>query len=345
MIAETFRSPNAGGQLTRLCDRWIYSSCLFFALPPEERKKSGFHYEYSVYQLEYSRNLLFHRGAELDRVAQAVIDRTRSSLDITTVTTLLGYKRRPKYRRNGTRGNRFEAKLERPEYDLTVFKLHFGKLTLKVYTKGERVLRIEAIVHNVEVLRCPRSLSNFPDIAALLAQILERFLESLACVEVCSVRGDTWEHLRQLSCVGTTRVPGVDISKPRMHLFIEAVIALAAKPKGFSIKELAAKVREIGGSTHPAYSTSQAAFDLRKLRGKSFLLKVPKSHRYICSPSGLQAMAAILIINDKVIRPLLAGAGNLQQGRPCTACSPVELHYCRLQQEMRSLFNTLGIAA
>jgi len=26
-------------------------------------------------------------------------------------------------------------------YDLTIFKLHCGKLTLKIYTKGERVLR------------------------------------------------------------------------------------------------------------------------------------------------------------------------------------------------------------
>ena len=32
-------------------------------------------------------------------------------------------------------------------YDLTIFKLHCGKLTLKIYTKGERVLRVEAIAH------------------------------------------------------------------------------------------------------------------------------------------------------------------------------------------------------
>jgi len=29
--------------------------------------------------------------------------------------------------------------VERPTYDLTIFKLHCGKLTLKIYTKGERV--------------------------------------------------------------------------------------------------------------------------------------------------------------------------------------------------------------
>jgi hypothetical protein len=36
--------------------------------------------------------------------------------------------------------------------DLTIFKLHCGKVTLKIYTKGERVLRIEAVLHNSEEL-------------------------------------------------------------------------------------------------------------------------------------------------------------------------------------------------
>ena len=37
--------------------------------------------------------------------------------------------------------------IARPAYDLTIFKIHFGLLTVKAYTKGERVLRLEAITH------------------------------------------------------------------------------------------------------------------------------------------------------------------------------------------------------
>jgi hypothetical protein len=75
-IAETLCSPSAVGQLTRLCDRWIYSSCLHFAFSLEEVKRTNFSYSYSVYQIEYSRNLLFHRGTEMERVVQAMIDGT-----------------------------------------------------------------------------------------------------------------------------------------------------------------------------------------------------------------------------------------------------------------------------
>lgn len=38
--------------------------------------------------------------------------------------------------------------IQRPHWNLTIFKVHFGLLTLKAYTKCERVLRFEAIVHN-----------------------------------------------------------------------------------------------------------------------------------------------------------------------------------------------------
>ena len=41
-----------------------------------------------------------------------------------------------------------EAAIKTPTYDLTVLKLHFGRLTGKAYTKGERVLRFDAIAHN-----------------------------------------------------------------------------------------------------------------------------------------------------------------------------------------------------
>jgi len=39
-----------------------------------------------------------------------------------------------------------------------VFKVRFGRLTLKIYDKGERVLRIELIVNNTAELRCGKAL-------------------------------------------------------------------------------------------------------------------------------------------------------------------------------------------
>ena len=54
--------------------------------------------------------------------------------------------------------------IEKPQWNLTIFKAHFGLLTLKGYTKGERVLRFEAIVHNTKQLGCGRTLDKFAQI-------------------------------------------------------------------------------------------------------------------------------------------------------------------------------------
>jgi hypothetical protein len=121
---------------------------LCFALELEEQQRSGFGYQYSVYQSEYSRNLVFHSGAQMEQIFQALIDRTRAHLNVKRLKTIFGFKARPHRDRKGKKPPRLEVVIETPAYDLTIFKLHFGKLTLKAYTKGERVLRFEAIVHN-----------------------------------------------------------------------------------------------------------------------------------------------------------------------------------------------------
>jgi hypothetical protein len=88
--------------LRQVCERWIYR-CLCFALDFDEQKFSGFHYEYSSYQTEYSRNPVFEVGGHLDQVFQALIDRSRAPLDLKSIKTILGYQRRPRYRRRAKR--------------------------------------------------------------------------------------------------------------------------------------------------------------------------------------------------------------------------------------------------
>ncbi len=47
-------------------------------------------------------------------------------------------------------------------YDVTIFKVHYGKITLKIYSKGERVIRIEVIVHNTKGLPLGQVAAGFP---------------------------------------------------------------------------------------------------------------------------------------------------------------------------------------
>jgi hypothetical protein len=113
---------------------------------------------------------------------QALIDRSRVPLDLETIKTILGYQRRPRYRQRKSKSAQWEVAVEKPTYDLTILKLHCGKLTLKIYTKGERVLRIEVVVHNTAELQCGRSLEKFSQIVVQAKEILERFMNALSCL-------------------------------------------------------------------------------------------------------------------------------------------------------------------
>ena len=345
-LAETWSAERMIGQLTQVCDRWIYSCCLCCALDLEEQERSGFHYSYSVYQLEYSRNLLFRVGGQMERVMQEMIDRTRAQLDVRSLKTLFGAKSRPQRTHAGVRKDpRLEVVVESPTYDLTVFKLHFGQLTLKAYTKGERVLRFEAIAHHAKALGCGRVVARFPHLVARLRDMVERFLTTLSCVDHARVAADTLEQLAAPAQLGQSRVGGIDLNKPRLRAVLAAVLALAPAPSGFTAGQVASQVQARLGPQAAGYRPRQAAYDLKKLRAKGLLSKARSARRYQVPPEGLRTIAALLILRDQVLNPLLAGTAQPKMGRKPKTWRPIDTHYEIIRKDMQVLFADLGLAA
>ena len=344
-IADTLSDEQTIGRLSQACERWIYTTCLCFALDLEEQKQSGFHYQYSNYQVEYSRNLIFNIGGQMDQVFQALIDRSRVRLDLKTVRTILGYKRRPKYRKRKKTSTEWEVVVEKPAYDLTIFKLHCGKLTLKIYTKGERVLRIEVVVHNTEELRCGRSLEKFPHIVAQANGILGRFMDALSCIDQCFIADTMLEQLPAPSQVGKTKVGGIDLNKTRMRWVVEAVVALSPSPDGFTASGLASQVRALSRQSESEYGARRAAYDLKKLRGKKIVQRIGQTRRYESISKGLKAMAALVVLRNQAIKPLLAAAQELQPSRGAQNPRALDTHYDTIRTAMRGVFQELGLAA
>jgi hypothetical protein len=344
-IADTMRASCSVGRLVRTCDQWIYSTCLCFALDRSEQKASGFHYSYSVYQMEYSRNLLFTRGRTLDQVFQGLIDRTRAPLNLKTVRTIFGYRHRPFSHHGKKPLPRFEITVERPVYDLTIFKIHFGKMTVKMYSKGERVLRIEVIIHNTSQLRCGRRIDRFPQICESLKEILERFLTVLNGVDVSFIDNGTLEKWPLPSKVGASPVGGVDINRPRIRAVMEAVIALSIHPRGFTAANLAEKVREMLRIPESRYQARQASYDLKKFRGKDLVQMIGHSRCYMATPVGLRSMTAALVLREKILIPLLASAEKHYPSSKPITFSTIDIHYKNIQHEMQQIFEIYKMAA
>jgi hypothetical protein len=344
-IADTLSRPEAIGLLSQAADRWIYSTCLGFALDAGQIEATRFTYSYSVYQVEYSRNLIFTDGSELDDLFGTMADRIRSRIDVPVLRTLFGLKKRPRRKSWGKVLKPREAVvIETPSWDLTIFKIHFGLLTLKGYTKGEHVARFEAITHNTRALGCGRTLERFPEIVAKLRSMTDRFTTMLDCVHVGFLPDGILDELHSPSTIGTTRVGGIDLNKPRVRNALAAALALAVCPGGFTVSEFGAKVQAMTGQSEHAYTIRQAAYDLRKLRGKHLVDKPGRSRRYGVPEHAARIIVGLSVLRDQVLIPILAGlrTGSHDDTTP-TIQDPIDTHYETLRHDMRALIRDLGI--
>ena len=261
-IADTLSQKETAGRLRQLCERSdLQHVPVFCAGPRRTAKEHVFRYQYSVFQLEYSRNLLFRSGRQMEEIFQSLIDRTRAPLDLDRIKTIFGDKYRPHYDKRKKNPTRWGVVVETPTYDLTVFKVHYGKMTLKIYTKGARVLRVEVIVHDarstVGAGHCHALGKSF----TRLHNILQRFLNAVGCMDACFVADDTLENLPFPTQVGQTKVGGIDFNKPRMRQVAEAVLALATWSVGFTGFRAGAK-----GSRHERPSRTRLWAAARRLR-------------------------------------------------------------------------------
>ena len=204
------------------------------------------------------------------------------------------------------------------------------------------MLRFEAIVHNTKTLKTGRGLDRFPDIVTRLAGMAGRFCTMLDCVDTGFIPDGLLDQLPAASRLGSTRVGGIDVNKPRSRAVLAAALALAIAPGGFTVADFAAKVRDMTGQA--GYTSRNAAYDLRKLRGKHLAGKPGRTRRYFISPGAARIISALLTLREHVIAPILAGVADPRIRRTPRHWTEIDRHYQALRLEMMALFADIGIA-
>ena len=332
-IADTLSIQK--GQLESVCNRWIYK-CLWFGLNQQEQSISGFKYSYSIYQVEYSRNLLFNRGTVLDEIYENIITLTRPRLGIKRLTSIVGMKKRPHHRKF----KRPEIRIEKSEYNLTVFKILFGKLTLKLYDKGERILRAEVVVHNIQELRCKRSVGNFPEVVSKLKVIMNNFMDTLQYTHVSLLKDGSFERLASPTKKGKNRLAGIDINKKRNLSMMETTLALAVRPGGYKVADVAEMMKT---KMKKSYTTRQAAYDMRKLRGKKMIEKIEGTTKYRTTKKGMETIIAILVLTQKTIPAVLSAINNDKLSENPEQLSTIDWNIIKIRESIKEINQQNGI--
>lgn len=91
------------------------------------------------------------------------------------------------------------------------------------------------------------------------------------------------------------------------------------------------------------YTTRQAAYDLRKLRGKDLIVKPDRSRRYHLPTQPARTITALLTLCEQVINPILTGTRSPRIGRKPTHWTTIDRDYENLRITMHTLFHNLNI--
>jgi hypothetical protein len=255
---------------------------------------------------------------------------------------MMGRKNRPYNRKQKRPG--IEVRIEKPDYNLTIFKIHFGKITLKLYDKGERVLRAEVVVHNAKELKCKRSVSNFEEIVSKLSIIMNNFMDNLCYTHVSLLKDGSFKQLTSPSKKRAQRLAGVDINKNRTVAIMESVLALAIKPNGYTSKDITILMKErLDKKQAKGYTLAKAAYDIRKLRGKGLVTKIEKSRKYKTTKNGMETIIAVLVLTQKTI-PTVFSVIN----KDVISDNPEEMHdidkrYLNIRNEIKEIQQQYGL--
>ena len=105
-------------------------------------------------------------------------------------------------------------------------------------------------------------------------------------------------------------------------------------PHGFTNQSLRQQVADLLGTHHAPYATSQMSYDLRRLRLKGIIWRIPNSYRYQLTTYGRKVALFFTKLDARLFRQFLA-ANDAAQPLPL----PLAAAFRQVEQAIADLIN------
>jgi hypothetical protein len=96
------------------------------------------------------------------------------------------------------------------------------------------------------------------------------------------------------------RVSALRFGDPRVMALFQALCVFSHLPRGFRNRDLRPRVEALAGRP---YSTAQMTYDLRRLRLKGLIHRIPGTHRYTATTDGLRTAFFYSKLYLRILRP------------------------------------------
>jgi hypothetical protein len=187
---------------------------------------------------------------------------------------------------------------------------------VKQYFKEQRALRTETTINNPKDFYVAKAVANLTHLRDLGDHVNRKLLEVERVSHQCVLTQDALDRLQQPTVEGGQRTSALRFGDPRVMALFQAITGFAHLPRGFRNRDLRRRIEALLGRP---YSAAQMTYDLRRLRRKGVIHRIPQTHRYTTTSYGLKvaffsaklylrilrpAWAALLPTDDQLPRPL-----------------------------------------
>jgi hypothetical protein len=275
-------------------DRW--QSTLPWPLTAEDRAR-GYTHELAFRQAEISDTRMFGRPA----AGRAWFERTLP--DQLTLgrpdQVAIVFARRVNSRTPG----RFHTKIFNKGVEPAI-QVHYRASKVKQYFKENRALRTETTVNDTRDFGIGRRLTqeNWDSLLAIGHQINQRFLDHQLEACQCAPDATTLERVVLPSIEDGLPAPGLRFGEPRTMALLACLCCSEHLFAGLTNRTL----RELIAGLIPGYSARQMTYDLRRLRRKGFIQRVPRTQRYQLTRHGRRLAVFLTKTYTRVVSPSLA---------------------------------------
>ena len=134
---------------------------------------------------------------------------------------------------------------------------------------------------------------------------------------------------------------GIRFGDPRAMAVLASLVSFAHLIDGFRNRQLAERVCSLMDA---AYSSRQATYDLRRLKRKALIEKIPKTRRYHLTPLGRRVAVLFTKTYGRVLAPGLI-ALDVGVPEPIASRCPLSVAWRRFDRTLSEFFDKQLIAA
>ena len=304
-LANGFASCADPARLQAICDRLGPADLQAFfdrwmAIIPTPLntgdQEAGYWWELSMRQVETSRTLVFDAPRRARGFFEALV---ADNLDLgrpDEVQLTFGRQIR------SNTDSPFSTKVVTRGVDVIV-NVFYKHSRIKEYLKEGRALRIETVCNSPTDLGCKRRLHNLPELQAKARAANGRLLTIQRAGQGCAVSTALFERVALPSLEEGQRTGALRFGDPRTMALVGALCITINAVAGFTNRSLRAQVAGLLVST---YNSSQMTYDLRRLRRKGLIRRLPRSNSYVLTSDGVRVAIFYTKVYGRLLRPLLA---------------------------------------